>query len=74
MTNKPQEMIEYTIQDVVAFLAEDENLDMKSAMDILYTSMTFEKLTDIETGLYLQGSAYVFELLRQELMPEAVNK
>ncbi len=74
MNNKQQEMIEYTIQDIVAYLVEDENLDMKSAMDIFYTSATFEKLTDIETGLYLQGSAYVYELLRQELMPEAVNK
>ncbi len=74
MTNKQQEMIEYMIQDIVAYLVEDENLDVKSAMDIFYTSATFEKLTDIETGLYLQGSAYVYELLRQELMPEVVNK
>ena len=28
---------------------------------------TFEKLYDIETGLYLDGSAYIYEMLKREM-------
>lgn len=66
MTDKQREMIEYTTQDIIAFIMEDKNLNMDEAMELFYTSVTFEKLTDIETGLYLQGSSYVYELFNRE--------
>ena len=31
-----------------------------------YMSDTFEKLSDVETGLYLEGAAYVYEMLKRE--------
>lgn len=33
MTNKQQEMIEYTIQEVVRYLIEDESVSMEQAME-----------------------------------------
>ncbi|MGN0313889.1 MAG: hypothetical protein ACI4EG_03745 [Fusicatenibacter sp.] len=66
MTNQQQEMIEYTTQEVIGYLIEDNGITMEQAMGQFYMSDTFEKLSDVETGLYLDGSAYVYELLKRE--------
>lgn len=66
MTEQQQEMIEYTIQEVVRYLVEDEEITMEQAMEQFYMSDTFEKLSDIETALYLEGSAYIYEMLKRE--------
>ncbi|WP_394920095.1 hypothetical protein [uncultured Robinsoniella sp.] len=67
MTNKQQEMIEYTTQEVIGYLIEDNGFIMDQAMELFYMSKTFEKLSDVETGLYLEGSAYLYEMLKREL-------
>ncbi len=59
-------MIEYTTQDIIEFLMNDNHISMDEAMNKLYTSKTFEKLQDVETGLYLEGSSYVYEILKKE--------
>ncbi len=66
MTNQQQEMIEYTAQEVIGYLIEDNGITIDQAMKQFYMSDTFEKLSDVETGLYLDGSAYVYELLKRE--------
>lgn len=67
MTNQQQEMIEYTTQEVVRYLIEDNGISMEQAMEQFYMSEVFEKLYDIETGLYLDGSAYIYEMLKREM-------
>ena len=59
MTNQQQEMIRYLI--------EDNGITMEQAMEQFYMSDFFEKLSDVETGLYLDGSAYVYEWLKREV-------
>lgn len=66
MTNQQQEMIEYTTQEVVRYLVEDRKMTMEKAMELFYMSDAFQKLTDIETGLYLEGSAYIYDMLQKE--------
>lgn len=66
MTNQQQEMIEYTTQEVVRYIIENSGVTMEEAMEQFYLSWTFEKLNDIETGLYLEGSAYIYEMLKRE--------
>lgn len=66
MSEKQQEMMEYTTQDLVAYLMEDLSVPMEEAMDQVYGSSTFRKLRDPETGLYMEGAAYVYELLKAE--------
>lgn len=66
MTDQQQEMIEYTIQEVIRYLIEDNGISMEQAMEKFYMSEVFPKLNDIETGLYLEGSAYIYEMLKQE--------
>ena len=60
-------MIEYTTQEVVGYLIEDNAITIEQAMEQFYLSDTFEKLSDVETGLYLEGSTYVYELLKREI-------
>ena len=67
MTDQQQEMIEYTTQEVVGYLIEDNAITIEQAMEQFYLSDTFDKLSDVETGLYLEGSTYVYELLKREI-------
>ena len=36
-----------------------------------YSSQVFEKLNDIDIGLYLESPAYVYELFKSEIIPYA---
>jgi hypothetical protein len=58
-------MIEYTTQEVIRYLIEDTGISMEDAMEQFFMSDIFEKLNDIETGLYLEGSTYIYELLKR---------
>lgn len=59
--------MEYITQDIVAFLVDDRKLDYAEAMRLFYTSETYERILDEETGLYLEGSAYIYDILKIEL-------
>ena len=45
------------------WLMEDFSYSLEEALDCVYNSELFEKLQDIETGLYYQSSGYNYELL-----------
>ena len=65
--DKIKALIEGVTQDVIAYLVEEDKTPIDQAMDTLYNSEVFEKLSDSETGLYRESSAYVTALLRDEL-------
>ena len=65
--DKVKALMEGVTQDVIAYLVEEDNISIERAMDILYNSEVFVKLSDEETGLYRESSAYVAALLRDEL-------
>lgn len=64
--SKAELLIEYITQDIVSRLMEEENLSMEEALNQFYTSQTFSKLIDQETGLYLDASASVYSLYQDE--------
>lgn len=64
--NKREQLIEYITQDIIAFIVEDKKLDMAEALRMFYTSITYTKLLDQETGLYLESSPYVYDLFLSE--------
>ncbi len=66
MSNKQKQLIEYATQDLVAMLVEREDRSIQDAMSIVYHSRLHEKLQDVETGLYLEGSEYLYGLLMEE--------
>jgi hypothetical protein len=67
MTNKQQQLVEYAIQDIIRYQIEDNGLSIDEAMERLYSSETFSKLQDMDTRLYLAGSAYLYELFKDEI-------
>jgi hypothetical protein len=64
---KQQQLIEYITQDIVRYQIEDQGLSIQDSMGRFYDSTTFDKLQDIETGLYLTSSAYVYDLFKSEI-------
>ncbi|MCL2825591.1 MAG: hypothetical protein FWD57_16485 [Polyangiaceae bacterium] len=60
-------LMEGVTQDVIAYLVEEDNISIKKAMDTVYNSEIFVKLSDSETGIYRESPAYVTALLRDEL-------
>jgi len=65
--DKVKALIEGVTQDIIAYLVEEDHISIKEGMDTLYNSMVFTKLSDSETGLYRESSAYVAALLRDEI-------
>lgn len=67
MTNKALYLIEGITKDIITYLMQDYNINLSSAINIFYNSKTFEKLSDESTSLYIESSAYVYEILKTEL-------
>jgi hypothetical protein len=65
--NKVDALIEAVTQEIVSFIMADRDMTLDAAMNLFYNSPMFDKLHDSGTGLYLEGSAYVYELLKDDL-------
>lgn len=60
-------MINARIKDMAMWLMEDFKYSLEEALDCVYNSELFERLQDLETGLYYESSGYNYELLKEEL-------
>lgn len=65
--SKEQFMIEELVKDLVLKLMEERKITMPEALGLVYNSDTYEKILDLETGLFSQSTAYVYEILSREL-------
>lgn len=63
---KQEQLVEYQIQDIIDYIVTDIQIEYDKAMQLFYNSKTFDKLIDIETGLYLESPAYVYSLFQDE--------
>ena len=65
---KIEYLIEGISKDIIAYLMEDNGMKMTdAAISVFHNSETFAKLSDPNTGLYIESSAYVYEILKTEL-------
>lgn len=64
---KIEYLIEGISKDIIAYLMEDNGMKMTDAISLFHNSETFAKLSDPNTGLYIESSAYVYEILKTEL-------
>ena len=60
-------LMEYLIQDIVDMISTDQKIEYDEAMNKFYNSEVFEKLTDKETGSYLESPDYVYDLFKDEM-------
>ena len=67
--SKDKQLMELVTQDLITKFVQDTGNSISDAMTIFYNSVFFEKLYDKETGLYLEGSDYLYEILGQIFLP-----
>ena len=67
ITPEIQFQIDCLAVELTEMLMEKYGWDMKRAIDELYTSETFDRLTDLECGLYYESPVYVFSFLQSEI-------
>ena len=67
MNKKVQYLVEGITKDIIAYFMQDNNMDLLSAVNLFHNSETFEKLSDESTGLYIESSAFVYEILKSEI-------
>ena len=75
MTLTPQQkqlMKDDICVELTGYLVDDYNFSSEEALDVLYTSETFERLQDDATGLYYQSPGYVYSFLQNELRKATV--
>lgn len=65
--NEKKQLIEYIVQDIVEMITQDQGVEFDQAMDRFYESEVFDKLQDVETGLYRESTAYIYDLYKDEL-------
>ena len=53
--------------ELAGYLVDDYHYSPEEAIEVLYTSETFERLQEEETGLYYQSPGYVYSFLQNEL-------
>ncbi len=64
---KKDQLLEYSIQDIVYMISTDQSIEYDEAMNKFYNSEIYEKLIDKETGLYLESPKYVYDLFKDEM-------
>ena len=55
-------MIELVTADIISAIIEDTNVSVQEAMKAFYNSEVFDRLCDIETGLYRESGGCVYDL------------
>lgn len=67
MNKRTQYLVEGITKDIITYLMQDNEYDLPTALKEFYNSETFAKLSDEATGLYVESSSYVYEILKVEL-------
>lgn len=62
-----QYLVEGITKDIIVYLMQDNGYDLSTALKEFYNSETYGKLSDEATGLYIESSPYVYELLKGEM-------
>lgn len=67
MDNSFRYQKEGAARDLIGYLMEDYGWPLGKAIDVLYNSDTYTKICNPETGLYYQGSKYLYSFLKSEI-------
>ena len=68
MSNKTQFLIDSLVERLTLRVMEEYGLSITEAVSLVYNSQLYEKIVDVETGLYYQSASYNYNLLRREIM------
>lgn len=59
---------------MIQILVEEKGYDLEKAIDCVYSSDIYKKLSDRRTGLFFQSPRYVLSFLQEEITPTEKNK
>ena len=60
-------MIDSLVEQLALWAMRDYRLSMVEALQLVFNSQLYEKVLDLETGLYYQSAAYNYGLLKHEV-------
>ncbi len=60
-------MVEGIAADLAVLLSKDYDMSVSNALDTLYNSETYDKLSTPNTGLYFQSALYIYSFLKKEM-------
>ena len=67
MSEETKFLLMSLVDKMVYLVMNEYKLSISQALDLVYTSETYSKIEDLETGLYYQSAAYNFNLLKHEI-------
>ncbi len=67
MSEHFQYLKEGLVADLVDHVMAEYHMDLERALDVVYSSEIFQKLSDPATTLYKEGPAYIYSYLKDEL-------
>ena len=62
MTEKQRYLVYVKIGSLIAMIRKKNNIGISAAIKILLEKNIIQKIEDLETGYYLEGSAYLAEV------------
>jgi hypothetical protein len=60
-------MIDSIIADLTTYLMQDYNMSVEKALSTIYNSEYYDRLNNINTGLYYESSPYNYHYLKHEI-------
>lgn len=67
MTDETRFLINSLVEQLTLMIIEEYNLSIPQALELVYNSQLYEKIMDIDSGLYYQSAKYNYEMLRHEM-------
>lgn len=61
-------LIAHIIDEITQYLATDFNLDVVSALNVIYNSNVYNLIQEKDNELYIQSPSYIYELLKKEYL------
>ena len=63
MNTEEKFLIDTLTKNLIIRVMEDFNVSVTEAMSIVYNSQLYDRILDLETGLYYQSKGYNYQLL-----------
>lgn len=67
MSEQTKFLIDSLVEQLALWAMRDYRLSMVEALQLIFNSQLYEKVIDLETGLYYQSAAYNYGLLKHEV-------
>ena len=67
MSEQTKFLIDSLVEQLALWAMRDYRLSLVEALQLVFNSQLYEKVLDLETGLYYQSAAYNYGLLKHEI-------